>query len=180
MLPVLRSVRMAIVAGLAAIVTVPEGARANQDKLDIEIYLSLETDVCGPSGYPPPCRVLSASDFDSGRGRRFKPFRSGIIVPPGTIQWRSGELGTIRQYQSLGPLDLSSRMSALVVFRWSDRRHTHMSLNRANRPERPFIVKLGDSRRTFYHLPLQFLDPTQQEEWVLKTNLATYRISFAQ
>jgi hypothetical protein len=173
---------MAVVAVLAGIVSVPDAARANQDKLDIEIYLSLEADVCGPSGYPPPapCRILSASDFDNGRGRRFKPFRSGIVVPPGTIQWRSGELGTIRQYQELGPLDLSRRMSALVVFRWSDRRHTHMSLSRANRPERPFVVKLGDSRRTFYHLPLQYLDPTQQEEWVLKTNLATYRISFAQ
>jgi hypothetical protein len=178
----LRNAGFAFAATLASIALMPGGASANQDQLAIEIYLAKEAYVCGPNGYPPPrpCRVLTISEFDNEAGRKLELFRSGIVVPPGIIRWHHLELGRIREYQLLGPLDISSRMSALVVFRWNDRRHTRMSLRRANRPEQPFVVRLGSSRRTFYHLPLQYLEPSYQEEWILTTNLTTYRISFAQ
>jgi len=177
--PIVRSAKLLAAALSAGLLFAQDHANASQDRLDIDIYLSYETDVCGPNGYPSPCRVLSARAFEDGVGRRFRAFRSGIVIPPATIQWQPQQLSILRQYEALGPLDLSRRMAALVVFRWEARRPAYMQLRRST-SQQAFEVRLGAGNRVFYHLPLQFLNPTQQDEWVLKTNLATYRISFSQ
>jgi hypothetical protein len=45
---------------------------------------------------------------------------------------------------------------------------------------KPFEATVGQNKRTFYHLPLEYLNPAYRDSWMLKTNYATYQIRFSE
>jgi hypothetical protein len=156
------------------------------DQVKVTIYRLSEQDACGPGGYARnSCIRIGADRFDDlMRSGRLTLIKDGVFIPPPNIELRPSEMSYILKYSELiGDLDATKKESALIVVEWPDRMPRSFGVARSEshpisarsdsyaRPSRSYL-------RSFYHEPLDHLNPERGIKWTIAGGSKTYALQF--